>query len=417
MKKIASLIIFLFISMTSVQAQDKNPLALTMGLNTFAFDLYKQLNQTSKTNMVFSPYSLSSLLVILSQGAANTTLSQMTKVLHLPENQNDIFAQLNQIDHSMQTPVTCLGKIRCLFKDLVSSHKSQDGLQIANGIWIQKNLMLDSSFVSKVNGLSTAKIYQVDFNKNPEAARKVLNNWVEQRTNGLIEDLFFPGTILSSTKIVLANAIYFKGLWESPFDKSETRSEPFNLNETDKVNVPMMHQTKSFPYFENENSQILILPYSKTQLAMAIVLPKKDDDFQGLLQGLDGSSFDKLINQSYPKKMHVYLPTFNFSSNFYDLKQPLQALGIRAALTNNADFSHLSIDKLRISEVIQKVVVNTDEMGTTAAAATGIILTTTAISTPPPTFRADHPFLFIIFDRETHVILFIGKVVNPLIQG
>lgn len=414
MQRFFVILFFLFTFTVEAKVQSKNPLVLTQGLNTFAFEIYKkEIVRDNFINTVFSPYSVSSLLLILSQGAANDTLTQINNVLHLPENAPDVLQQLSEINKSMEKTAGCDNQFFCLLKKISYRLHLSDmkGLSLANGIWIQRDLALQSDFIEKVNSLEAAKIYDVDF-KSPEIARKRINAWVEQNTNALISNLLFPGSLDAKTTLVLVNAIYFKGHWDQSFDEKNTKPLIFKLLDGKTIQVPMMQQTNFFAYYENDALQFIILPYSKTKLAMGVILPKQSSDLKSILEKMNSNLFDKMLGQTYSKNIQLFLPKFKFTSDYFNLGQTLQSLGIMDAFSSKADFSRLTTDKISISSVMQKAIIENNEEGTAAAAATGIVMFTGAPSNPI-VVKADHPFLYFIFDRETHVILFLGQVINP----
>jgi serine protease inhibitor len=410
MKRIVMAII-LFVVCTDLVAKD-NPSILAQELNTFAFAMYKEVQKEDQNNLIFSPYSLSLLLMLLSQGVSGVTQSQIMSALNLPLEQNNTFEMLNQIERLVHTTSPCKG-MRCIFKKMgYSLHlSSPSGLFMANGIWVQADSVLNANFLSRINRLATAKLYQVDFKQDPEAARKTLNNWAAQNTREMINNLLFPGVISASTKMVSVNAVYFKGLWEKPFSKLNTHSKQFKLMDHTSESVQMMQQINMFSYFENDAFQMLILPYSQGQLAMAVILPKPNSSLQAVLQFMNGKVFDTVINQGYLRNNNVFMPRFTLSSSFYNLIAPLQSLGIKRVFTQKADFSRLSDASLLISEVVQRSIIKVNEAGTRAR-----LSPISKSKEKPIIFMANHPFLFLVFDRKTHLILFIGQTMNPNLE-
>jgi serpin B len=226
-------------------------------------------------------------------------------------------------------------------------------------------------------------------------------------------DLIPPGALNQLTRLVLTNAIYFKGSWASRFEKRNTRQAPFTLTNGDKVNVPMMNQTETFNYMQAEDFQVLEMPYVENELSMFIFLPKKFDGLNKFEKTLTSENLSLWLTKLRKTKVVVSVPRFKVTSEF-GLSDVLKSMGIKDAFTPQADFSAMSgMKDLHISAVLHKAYVDVTEEGTEAAAATGIVVGVTSVQPPPPEFRADHPFVFLIRDNRTGNILFIGRVLNP----
>ncbi len=372
------------------------------GLNTFAFDLYNKVN-TSGQNTVFSPYSLSSLLGILTTGSAGSTHAQLLKVLHL-NNSNDIDglnSRLDQINTAL-TQQKCSGNAKC----------DDQAVIIGNALWAENTFTYKPAFLTAMQQLHTMDFFRVDFAQSPDQATSKINGWVATKTKGYITNLI--GRIPSGTRLILTNAIYFKGLWSLPFDAQETRQQSFYPENGKTIQVPMMNREGNFAYTDNDKLQMLVLNYNNSSLSMAIILPKTKH-LQDVQQALNQSVFSQLVQSADDTDVILSMPKFKIESTFDSLSDDVAALGLTDAFGAKANFSNMTNDKLFISTIIQKALIQVDEKGTVAAAATGIMMAT-AIENPvkPVNFTVDHPFIFVIFDAKSGLILFMGQVVNPL---
>ncbi len=358
-------------------------LAFTAQADDFAFKLYDQL-KTTEGNLFFSPASIEAALAMTREGAAGNTLRQMR--LLLPE--AAVFPMIGK-------SVT---------------------LESANAIWIDQTFPIIEKFQSSVREKYGAEIRPADFAGQPEVERTAVNRWVEEKTRDKIKNLLGPGSVTPDTRLILVNAIYFKGDWLHAFEKEKTADEPFWTESNTSTNVPMMTmKPERFGYLENESFQCLELPYLGEEVSMLIVLPKARD---GLARVEDGLSADALAGWSSElrkEEIEVHLPKFKIESQFSSMSAVLAALGLTDAFSPSlADFSGISTQPLFISDVVHKAFVQADEEGTEAAAATGIIMRTTAMPMPPKVFRADHPFLFLIRAKASGDILFMGRVCDPV---
>ncbi len=392
MKRIFKLIIsILFItSLSCVYATPEN-MQVTHGLNTFVFNLYKQAH-TKDANNVMSPYSFSSLLAILVNGAAGKTRAQLLQVLNLSA------AEINAAN-AMADTLTA------------NSHD----LLIANALWADKRFNYKKSFTDLIAHDNANHFFIEDFVKKPELAVNAINSWVNSNTHGYIPAIISLENIGPQTKLILTNAIYFKGVWQLPFKKTDTLTKPFTTS-TGKSQAAMMHQQKEFYYTEDATVQALLLTYAKSNLALAVILPKSNQTLAQVQQSLNADSFVKLMKGMKEEQVNVNVPRFKIESTYTNLAQGVQALGLTTAFSEQADFTNLSDNPLSISQIIQKALIQVDEQGTVAAAATSMMMMATAMYHPPKPvieFNANHPFLFVLYDTVTGLILFIGQVTNP----
>ena len=305
---------------------------------------------------------------------------------------------------------------------------SANGRTIAvnNAIWLQHGLPVRDEYLALVNANYGAGLNRVDYVGDPEASRLAINRWVESKTNDKIKELLTRYDITKDTRSVLVNTIYFKADWADPFDKAATKNEPFKVSSGKPVDMPLMHQRNSYNYVEQDGIQILSKGYRGGEAEMVILLPKA-----GRLVAMEKriavggfAPWLKALRESYGSDTIVTLPKFKIEKRYADVKDTLKAMGMAHPFKDEADFTamkpvNLASDdpndwNLKISKVIHQVFVEVEEKGTEAAAATAIlqvIVTGSVRKKPPPPkiFRADHPFLFLIRDRRTGAILFVGR--------
>ena len=242
-----------------------------------------------------------------------------------------------------------------------------------------------------------------------------INHWVEEQTNDKIKDLIPPGSLDALTRLVLTNAVYFKGDWVQPFDKRNTREEDFTVSAQGKVKVPLMHQRARMGYTEEETFQALEMPYAGRDLSMVVLLPKKVGGLPELEKAITVDKLASLMSKLHVREVITYLPKFKLETSF-GLNPTLGAMGMKRAFSQAADFSGISsVESLYISAVLHEAYVDVNEEGTEAAAATGVMVGAMAarLPQPIPVFRADHPFLFLIHDTKAGSILFMGRLTNP----
>lgn len=382
-----------------------DPRMLVAGNTRFGLDLYGQL-RTDTGNLFLSPLSISAALAMTTAGAKGKTLDEMTEVLHLPENPHPRFGNLLASLNDQEMPLPTRQP---------NVPRGYD-FSIANAIWAQQGFPWREEFKQLVARHYSAGTNDVDYTTNPEAARVTINNWVQKQTREKIKDLIPAGLITRLTRMVLTNAIYFKGQWAARFEKSATKQQPFLLADGGKVEVPLMHRVGSYSYAETEGYQLVELPYAGSRIGMVVVLPRKPDGLPQVEKELTAARLaDDLARLAPERAVHLSLPRFKAEKAF-SLKKPLMALGMKAPFVA-ADFSGMNRgnESLSISEVIHKALVEVDEEGTTAAAGTAVIVAKADAAPPTPKhIRADHPFLFLLRDTHTGSVLFLGRVTNPV---
>ncbi|OHB77236.1 MAG: hypothetical protein A2Z25_08330 [Planctomycetes bacterium RBG_16_55_9] len=390
---------------TSQDEPDQGKSMVVQGNNTFALSLYAKL-QSESGNLFFSPYSISTALAMTYTGARGRTASQIAEVLHFPVGTES--TELN--------PKQLASEFGELVKDLnARGERGAYELSVANALWGQKGYGFLAEFLGLVEKHYGGRLSEVDFAGAAETARQTINAWVEKQTNDKIKNLIAQGVLDSMTRLVLTNAIYFKGHWARQFEEDRTKDAPFTLADGQKVDVAMMNQTANFGYMEAEALQALELPYVDDELSMIVLLPREHDGLSELEKSLTLENLSQWMSKLYKREVVVSMPKFKLTSQF-SLASVLRVMGMEDAFSRSADFSGMNGKKdLFISAVIHKAYVDVNEEGTEAAAATAVTMKLTSIGPGPrpPVFRADHPFLFLIRDNQSGSILFIGRVMNP----
>jgi len=394
---------------TASEKTDKK--LIVTGNNKFALELYSKL-RSEEGNLFFSPYSISTALAMAHAGARGQTEAQMAGVLHFPIITKPGTELSSKLIPDRQKFASVFGKI---IEDL--NNRGKKGgyeLRVANALWGQEGYEFLEEFLELIKTNYGGRLNEVDFVRAAETARKTINTWVEKETNNKIKDLISKGVLNSMTRLVLTNAIYFKGNWARQFKEDRTKDAPFTLADGRKVDVAMMNQTGQFNYMETESFQALELPYVDDELSMIILLPKEFDGLDEFEKTLTVGDLSKWLDELRNREVIVSIPKFKMTSQF-GLASVLESMGMIEAFSANADFSGMNGRRdLFISAVIHKAYVDVNEEGTEAAAATAVTMKLTSIGpTRIPVFCADHPFLFLIRDNHTGSILFIGRVMNP----
>jgi serine protease inhibitor len=484
-----------------LQAPETGPTPLSVAveaINNFAGDLYRQLAQENeKKNLFFSPYSVTSALTMVVEGARGETARQMGTVLRFPDvmrrvgdeartlpwNTTLIHTGMAELRQRLTGGVSAEAaqEIRDKIKTLEQEHQdltkqvqqlSESGqwqerfavsqraanvagelnrlrqqidqyeLQIANALWGEQTFPFRPQFTDVLRESYGASAFPVDFIHDAEAARERINRWVEQQTHDRIKNPLGPGSLSFATRLVLANAIYFKGNWAEQFNKADTYAGDFILQDGTNTkamfmavrearfryaelladgtsNEPVLNPERTEYIFKPnpDGFQLLELPYRGHALSMVALLPKSSNDLVALEKKLTADNLNRWVEALREQKVHVFLPKFQMETT-YDLPLTLSSMGMPAAFqpggfTGMSDAPEGGL--LKLSQVIHKAFVDVNEEGTEAAAAT--IITAVAIAKiiepPIPVFRADHPFLFLIRDTQSGAILFLGRMMNP----
>lgn len=387
------------------------------GNNEFALELYSKLRE-KEGNLFFSPYSISTALAMTYAGARGETEAQMAKALHFPTTPSGVGSNPNKI--KSEKLVWSKEDFHSAFGEIISDlnkrgEKSSYELTVANALWGQKGYGFVKEFLELIKTNYGGGLNEVDFIKSSEAARQTINAWVEKATRDKIKELIQKGVLSSMTRLVLTNAIYFKGNWASQFEKDKTKDAVFTLINGKKIDAAMMNQMAEYNYMEGDNLQVLELPYVDNELSMIILLPKETDGLGRLEKELTAEKLSRWLGELRKRKVIVSVPKFKQTSQF-GLVDVLSSMGMTDAfMPSAADFSGMNGRRdLFISAVIHKAFVEVNEEGTEAAAATGVVVGITSVGPRQiPVFRADHPFLFLIRDNHSGSILFIGRVMEP----
>lgn len=371
--------------------------------NQFALDYYARLRAKNDDNIFFSPFSISSAFAMTYEGARGQTAEEMRAVFHFPEDDTSRRAGYASV-----------------FNEINKTEKKYQ-LRSANALWAQQDYQFSKNFFDNVENYYGGKVTNLDFIKNPETSRATINQWVEKQTEDKIKNLIPAGTIQPTTKLVLTNAIYFKGEWVKQFNKDNTQEEDFRTSSGKTVNAKMMQRTDkdaTFNYGENDDLQILEMPYAGDDLSILILLPKNDNltKLENMLTTNNLSIWGQSLTE---QRVNIYIPKFKFETKYF-MANELKAMGMPLAFSGSADFSGMTASgekDLEIDEAIHQAFVEINEEGTEAAAATEVTmeLKSAAGNAKPktPVFKANHPFVFLIQEKSGGNILFMGRVTNP----
>ena len=382
---------------------------LVDGNSAFAFGLYRTLAEEDG-NLFYSPYSISLALGMTYAGARGETERQMADTVHFLLPQDRLHPAFNALDIDLASRGG----------GTVGNGDEGFTLNIANAVWGQKDYEFLAPFLDVLAENYGAGVRPIDFEGSPEQSRIRINDWVADQTEDRIKDLIPKNAIKEITVLVLTNAIYFKAAWNYPFETS-MGVRPFHLLDGSEVDVPMMGQTERLGYLKGDGYQLLDLPYDGLETSMTILLPDAGT-FRGFEQTMDAALFSRTLESIERDYIELTMPKFEFESEF-SLSDPLKAMGMRNAFDRSAsEFSGMDgrsclagdLPCLVISEVVHKAFVSVDEEGTEAAAATSVITEKVVSGRPDPIrIMVDRPFIFLIRDRATDAILFVGRVENP----
>ncbi len=373
--------------------------AVVAANNRFAVDFYHTLaNDTAQVdqNIFFSPSSISTAFTITAEGARGRTLDEIQNVFHLPA---DPWVRRNgnsRVYAALKAPGA----------DYIMS--------TANALYAEKTYRFLPEYLSVARKYYHANATNMDFIGHPEESRQFINRQVELQTRDRIHDLLSEHSIGSDTRLVITNAIYFKGMWDTAFDKARTSDRVFRTPNGSTLTVPMMHREAEFPYTETGEYQAVALPYNATEgrpLSMFVLLPRENNP-TGFEASLSPESIATIRKNLTTRKVLVSLPRFTMDSS-YNLEDILPGMGMPTAFCEGADFSGMdSSGGLYIGKAFHKAFVEVNENGTEAAAATAVVMDWFGADMSPA-FYADHPFVFMILDNESGNILFMGRVTAP----
>ena len=395
--------------------------ATTQGVNTvanannqFAIDLYNEIDKESNENIFFSPWSISTAVAMAYEGARGDTAMEMQNVFYFPE---DDSSRRSSYAKMLNTINKASGKYK---------------LHTANAIWLQEDYPFLEDYKDTISRYYLGEIKNLDFVKNPSGSSSKINSWVSKNTNNKIKEIVSPSMFSDLTRAVLTNAIYFKGKWEHQFDRDYTKPEDFTLESGQKTKVPMMRLTDEdldFNYVESDGVQILEMPYQGDKISMLVLLPRTEipnqryereeiqpqlSDINQLQSILSAEKLQEWRSKMRPESVYIYMPKYTFETS-YSLVNHLKSMGMSLPFTYpGADFSGMDgTQMLYIDKVLHKAYIDVYEEGTEAAAATALVMTFGSAGPRFIEFRADHPFIFLIQEKETGNILFMGRVNNP----
>ena len=376
-----------------------SPQEIARSNNDFAFDLYNEIAKSQTGNIFISPFSISTALAMTYAGAAGDNETQMAQVMHFAPNTPgfhlDYGKYLSRLDENAESNIQ---------------------LRIANRLWGEEKYELAQNFIDLNKAAYNSPLQKMDFIKSPDGSRLEINDWVADKTEQRIKDLIPPGSITTDTRLVLTNAIYFKGDWLYQFDKNETRDKKFYKADGSTIKTPFMNFTGALNYTETDLAKMIRLPYKGGKQSMVIVLPHRTKDLAQVEAQMSAAAFQEVLYAGQPEVI-LALPKFKMTLPL-TLNGYLKDMGMIQAFKEGADFSKMTpTNDLYISDVIHKAFIEIDEEGTEAAAATAVVMTIESVSAQsqplPLEFIADHPFLFYIIDDETQAILFMGRLMDP----
>lgn len=366
----------------------------------FAFAFYSEIAEEDKqSNIFFSPLSISTAFSIAHEGAKEETKSQFQQVFDFEKDDSKRHKKIS---------------------DTLSRLNHEDDLydlQIANALWIKDGYKIKQDYIDIARMHYSSTVENVDFATDDGIAK--INGWVQEKTNEKIENILGPGSTDEFTRMVITNAVYFKGKWGLQFNPDRTTDQPFWTDKENSVTVPMMSQSVDmYNYVETKDLQSLELNYLGGDISMILLLPNEIGGIQSLEQTIDSNMLNSIKDSMIREPVTVKMPKFEFETE-YDLVSPLKSLGIHDAFDERkADFEGMTDEQVYIDQATHKAFVNVNEEGTEAAAITALVIRpTSGPPDPKHEFIADHPFMFVIQEKNTNEILFIGKLANPQVEN
>jgi serpin B len=388
---------------TSPDVSSSDAETLQESNTTFAFDFYHMVNRDGG-NLVYSPYSISLAMAMLYAGAGGETASQIASAFHFILRSDQFHPALNALSLDLAQRPEQSKKI---------DRKNPMQLYIANAVWGQQDYTFEKAYLDLLAINYGAGIRLMNFAGDADSARQQINDWVDRQTKGKIKDVMPPGSVDPSTRMVMANAIYFKAAWQEAFVRKLTSDASFTLLDGTQVQVPTMQTDGEIPvrFGSDDGYQAVALPYKGNLAEMVIILPDQDR-FESVESMLDATKFDAIMHELETSDLLLYLPRFEFSVDF-DLKPVLSAMGMPSAFDyTKAEFSSITnSEPLYVQQALHKAYILINEEGTEAAAATIFGAVPASL---PRELHIDRPFIFIIRDVPTGTILFVGRVLNPL---
>ncbi len=380
------------------KGKDPDVVEVVKGNNEFALEMYSVLAK-QEGNIVFSPYSASTALAMTYGGARGNTEKQIKDTMRFPFDQEKFHPAYGELMYDLNK----------------RGGKGRFELVTANRLWVMHGYKYNQAFLDLSQKHYSSGLEVVDFS-DPLETSGIINRWVAKNTKNKIKDLVKPSDIGPATLLALTNAVYFKGKWENSFKKEATTNIDFHISRDKTVKADMMRQKSDFRYGDFKNVKVLEMPYEGDSISMLLVLPSDIEGLANFEKNIDPDILSMWMSVIEKREVDVWLPRFKLNTEFV-LNDTLETMGMTDAFDPaTADFSAITkSERLYISIVKQKAFIDVNEEGTEAAAATFVGLQRTSISMSN-IFRADRPFFYMILDRQSGGILFMGRVVDPSIQ-
>jgi serpin B len=375
-------------------------LRLQEGNTTFALKVFREISRDTTNNVMISPISLTLCLGMAYAGARGETASQMAQALRFLLPQRDLHRGLGWLSSEL------VGRGD-------STSNASPKFKMANAIWVEKTMAIERPFVEDLTTNYGAGLHEQSFRGDPNGARKTINGWVERATEDRIKDLIPAGIINSQTRLVLTNAVYFLASWAQPFRERATTFDFFHPLSGKKRTSPLMQKTAKYNYMDGDGFAAVELDYAGGQLSMLAIVPDRGT-YQEFATSLDTQVLSTILKRLTKKKLWLLIPRFTFESEL-DVGDSMRALGMKDAFSvQRADFSGMTgAPDLSVSAILQKTFVKVDERGTEAAAATVLAARGKSKRPPTPMLKIDRPFIFLIRDKPTGTVLFIGRMSEP----
>jgi len=391
MKKLL-ILTFLTVYISNVYSQDN----LIKANNDFSFKIYNATKPDLK-NFFISPFSLNIALSIANEGAKNTTRKEIDKLL-----------SIQNIDNRAESYSTLISRVT---SQINFENKAGNQLYLANSMWINKDLKLNKTFQKTIENNYSSEIFR--FNKKSlSTTNKELSDWVSQKTQNKIKNIT---GINKDTKLTIINAIYFMGEWNIPFKKEKTKEKKFHTIQKEEIDVDFMNNNALYNYYEDNEIQCVYLPYKQDQFKMIVILPKEMYGLNEIEKKLNPEYLSNIEKSNLRREVQLSFPKFKIESELFPIES-IEKMGYTEMFSNKADFSNMSDDFIKIGNITHKTFIEIDETKTEAAAITeiGMVGNGTLRKTKPTIkiFNADHPFIFLIVEKKTDAILFIGRFVE-----
>ena len=370
---------------------------LREAVSHFTVKLYRHLVEENR-NVVVSPYFVSAAVAMVYLGARSNTATQIKEAMNV------------------STYCDTLSETYTLSMASLTQAETKEVIKSATRMFMDGRYTIHNEYLDLAGRYFKTSVENVDFEAGSEKARKRINSWVDDETGGDVKEILLPGAVGDFTKLLLVNCVSFKGKWNCPFDKSDTRTDTFKTLDGRKTNVPMMNMCKVFPYVSlpDLKCRLVELPYVCSHLSMFVFLPIQSSCLSDMQAGLmDEHKLQHVLDDVKPTLVHVSLPKFRMTS-LYDLRDVLVSMGITDAFNDAADLSGISESPdLHISKFLHQTVLGVDEEGNEENDGSVRNCGPSPFRSKLVYFVVDHPFIFVVRDNRTGVVLFIGKVLEP----